>query len=116
MIELVDYYFEEFRFQNKKLPSTFAYQYFFEAVKLVLESEQSYPIAKLLLVIYRSYSMFSISFTKTLSMYLLGKIFFKLFLHWAQNIRFVFQHILVYRIDLQTNILSKDDFKNEVNE
>jgi hypothetical protein len=50
--------------------------------------------------------MFSPSFKKTITMYLLGRVFFKLFLHWANNIRFIFHHLLIYRIYLQCNLLS----------
>jgi hypothetical protein len=35
-IELLDYFFGYFKKNKKKLPSTFVYQYFFEAVKMVL--------------------------------------------------------------------------------
>ena len=38
-------------------------------------------------------------------MYLLGKVFFKLFLNWAGNIRTIFHNLLVYRISLQSNLL-----------
>jgi hypothetical protein len=40
-------------------------------------------------------------------MYLLGKAFFKLFLNWSRNVRLIFQHLIVFRIYLQSNILRK---------
>lgn len=38
-------------------------------------------------------------------MYLLGKVFFRLFLSWATNIRVIFHNLLVYRISLQSCLL-----------
>ena len=31
-------------------------------------------------------------------MYLLGKPFFRLFLHWSHNVRYVFHHLLAFKI------------------
>jgi hypothetical protein len=41
-------------------------------------------------------------------MYLLGKVFFKMFLNWASNIRLIFHNLLIYRIALQSNLLRKN--------
>lgn len=80
---------------------------------MILEGEHCFAIAKLLLLIYRTYSLFSPAFKKTITMYLLGQVFFKLFLHWANNIRFIFQHLLIYRVHYQSNLLIKEGAQDE---
>jgi hypothetical protein len=31
-------------------------------------------------------------------MYLLGSVFFRLFLHWSHNVRYIFNHLIAYKI------------------
>jgi len=56
-------------------------------------------------LLYNNYTLFSSTFRKNIAMYLLGKVFFKLFLNWAPNIRIIFHNMLVYRIVLQSSLL-----------
>jgi hypothetical protein len=46
-------------------------------------------------------------------MYMLGKVFFKLFLNWASNIRLIFHNLLIYRIYLQSNLLRKNSLTTQ---
>jgi hypothetical protein len=44
-------------------------------------------------------------------MYLLGKLFFRLFLHWSKNVRAIFQHLLYIRIFKLSDVNAKDQLK-----
>lgn len=50
-------------------------------------------------MLYTHFDLFHYEFRKNLCIYFLRKVFFKLFFHWSSNVRNVFHHILVYRID-----------------
>jgi hypothetical protein len=54
-------------------------------------------------MLYTHYDMFHWDIRKNLCVYLLKKVFFKLFFHWSSNIRNVFHHLLIYRINNEIN-------------
>lgn len=49
--------------------------------------------------------MFAPEFRREMSLFLLGKVFFRLFLSWSFNIRVVFHHLLLFRLVLLSNKL-----------
>lgn len=65
---------------------------------MILESNHSYCLGKALLILYNHWAITSVDFKFNISMYLLGKLFFRLFLHWSKNVRAIFQHLLYIRI------------------
>lgn len=103
---------------KKKLPSTFIYPVLYEALKIILEGQHYYAISKFLLVIYNNYSLFNTSFKKSINMFLMGKVFFKLFLSYSIHIRTVFHNILLYRIHFTEFLQVKTDLStdNEIRE
>jgi hypothetical protein len=58
-----------------------------------------------LILIYTHFDMFSYDFRKSLCIFLLRTTFFKLFFHWSLNVRNVFHHLLIYRIQHELNNL-----------
>lgn len=56
-------------------------------------------------LIYDHYNMFAPEFRREMSLFLLGKIFFRLFLSWSFNIRVVFHHLLLFRLVMLSNRL-----------
>lgn len=83
-----------------RLPGAFDYKYFYAGVKHILQSDHSFMVARCLSLLYKHYPIFSPQFRKDLSMTLMGLLFFKLYLSWASNIRMMFHHLLIYRINL----------------
>ena len=51
-----------------------------------------------MIMLYAHFKIFSLEFRRNLSMLLLGKVFFHLFLHWSKNVRDIFFHLVVMRI------------------
>lgn len=61
-------------------------------------------IFSVLLCIVNGYLILPVEFKKGLSDFIFGNIFFKLFLHWSFNVRYVFYFFLLFRINHQHNI------------
>lgn len=59
-------------------------------------------MGKALILIYNHFNILSPDFKYSVSLYLMGKLFFRLFLHWSQNVRTIFQHLLYVRINKLT--------------
>lgn len=75
---------------------------------MVLESSHCYSLGKALLLLYNHYSIFSQEFRYSISMYLMGKLFFRLFLHWSFNVRTIFHHLLYIRFNKLTEFSNKN--------
>jgi len=61
-------------------------------------------------MIYNNFNLFHVEFRKNLSIYLLTKVFFRLYLHWSNSVRYVFYHFLIYKIDKEVNLYGKEEF------
>jgi hypothetical protein len=107
-IELVNLYFKELDKGKRSIPTSFNYNFFVSGLKSIIMSEHSYAIAKCLLLYYDHYNMLNYFVRKDLNMFLLGKVFFRLFLNWSHNVRAIFHHLVMFRIYLQCNIVKKD--------
>ena len=83
---------------GRAIPINFNYRFLFKGIKVILEAESSMGITSLLTLIYNHFDLFHIDFRKNLSMYFLGKIFWKLFLNWSFGVREVFTHLLTYKV------------------
>ncbi len=53
---------------------------------------------KVLLLLYDHYKLFPVDFRIEACLFLMSKVFFKLFLHWSGNVRAIFHHLLFIRI------------------
>ena len=93
---------------SKKIPTSFNYSFFFAGIKLVLEGEYAYTIGKALNVLYSHFEIFHEEFRIEISNFLLGRIFFKLFLHWSNSVRTMFHHLMVVRIHIFAVNMLKD--------
>jgi hypothetical protein len=98
VIEYLNLIFKSFTTRKKSLPISFNYSFFFKGIKIILESEFSMGISSALSLIYNHFSLFHIEFRRSLSMYLLGRVFFRLFLNWSYTVRKVFYHLITYKI------------------
>lgn len=98
ILDLTNGFFQALRKQNKRIPSTFNYRFFYNGIKLVIENLYSYSTAKALHLVYEQFDLFSYDFRIQLCNYLLGRLFFKLFLHWSYNVRVIFHHLFIVKI------------------
>ena len=106
---------------GRKIPPTFNYFHFYQGIKIILESDFSFAISKTIIMLYAHFKMFSLEFRRNLSMLLLGKVFFPLFLHWSNNVRNIFYHLLVIRIyrealHIEVELVSLRGYQEDVNE
>jgi hypothetical protein len=108
MLNYLELFFSAINKKNRLIPPTFDYTYFFKGFKMVLESSHCYSLGKALLLLYNHYSIFSQDFRYTISMYLMGKLFFRLFLHWSFNVRTIFHHLLYIRFNKMTEFSNKN--------
>ena len=111
VLKLLDYlelFFSAINKKNRPIPPTFDYAYFFRGFKLILEGSHCYSLGKCLLLLYNHFNIFSQEFRYAISMYLMGKLFFRLFLHWSFNVRTIFHHLLYIRINKLTEFSSKN--------
>lgn len=83
---------------HKQLPHNFNYNYFLAAVKSILNSQHSYLLQKMLAILYRFYSLFSLEFRDALNHYILTRVVYKLFLHWSQDVRSTFHLLVIFKI------------------
>ena len=97
-IEFINEIFSVICRNGRQIPLTFNYFQFYQGIKIILESDFSFAISKALIMLYMHYKMFSLEFRRNLTMLLLGRVFFPLYLHWSNNVRDIFYHLLVMRI------------------
>ncbi len=97
-IEYLNLIFNLFTSKKRILSISFNYSYFFKSLKIILESQSSLGINSVLNLIYSHFNLFHIEFKRSISMYLLGKIFWKLFLHWSYPVRTSFYHLITFKI------------------
>jgi len=118
VFELINKWFETFTENNKSIPSTFDYSFFFKGLLIVLDGDHALNIAIVLLVIYNNFNLIPSSEKGFISDYLLNKSFFKFFMHWSWSVRQVFHHLLLYRFyhqhrEANTNLTNLDDLRKE---
>lgn len=102
-LDLISRYLNHFNKNKKMIPPSFNYVYFFKGIKVILEGEFAYAIVKVLSIIFMNFDNFNVEFKKSLSFYLLGRVFFKLFLNWSFTTRKAFYHVLILKIQ-RTNV------------
>ena len=66
------------------------------------------------MLIYDHYRLFPVDFRIETCLYLMSKVFFKLFLHWSANVRTIFHHLLFIRIYHESSKpIGQMDFKDQ---
>lgn len=91
---------------------------FYSGIRSILESNHSYLVVKVLLMllhhqtlhmIYKYFHIFSSEFRRILNQYILNKIFHQLFLHWCQNVRRTFHLLLYFKIMNNSQALNENN-------
>lgn len=111
-LEIIGKYLDYLTSEKKILPPTFNYISFYKALKVIFEGDFSYATAKALVLIYNHYLYFNAEFRRNITMYLLGRVFFKLFLNWSFSVRSTFYHLLLLKVDKAADIFNPDNRKN----
>ena len=100
--------------KTTQLPTTFNHNYFFKVIKTILEGDHYQTVSRLLLILYNYFDFFNQMAKYQTVMFLMGKVFFKLYYHWWKNIRntfFMFLEIKIKHIRHQKS----NDIKNQYN-
>lgn len=58
-MDLTNSFFNSIKKQNKRIPSTFNYSFFYSGIKMVLENLYSYSAGKALHLLYEQFEFFS---------------------------------------------------------
>ena len=80
------------------LPTTFNSNYFFKIIRIILECDHYQSINRLLIILYSYFDYLNPTVKYQLTMYLMGRAFFKLYFHWNYNIRHIFYLFLEVKI------------------
>ena len=91
--------------KRNRLPTDFNANYFYSGIVSILEFNHSYLSIRALWILYIYYDIFSTEFQDSLDSYLLGKIFYALFLHWCGHVRKIFMCLLENKIAKKFNCL-----------
>ncbi|CAD8078040.1 unnamed protein product [Paramecium sonneborni] len=86
---------------NHKLsmPTSLDQQFFLKGLRMILlQCEHAFSVAKCLWLIYNNYVLFPLDIRKDITDLLFENVATKFFMHWSFNIRMIFHHILLYRI------------------
>ncbi|CAD8159681.1 unnamed protein product [Paramecium pentaurelia] len=86
---------------NHKLsmPTSLDQQFFLKGIRMILlQCEHAFSVSKCLWLIYNNYVLFPLDIRKDLTDLLFENVATKFFMHWSFNIRMIFHHILLYRI------------------
>lgn len=77
---------------------------------MILDSDYSFTAGRALHLLYENFESFNEEFKVDVSNYVLGKNFFTYFLHWSKNVRIIFHHLMVVRINIfVVNVLRDSD-------
>ncbi|CAK82569.1 unnamed protein product (macronuclear) [Paramecium tetraurelia] len=86
---------------NHKLsmPTSLDQQFFLKGIRMILlQCEHAFSVSKCLWLIYNNYVLFPLDIRKDITDLLFENVATKFFMHWSFNIRMIFHHILLYRI------------------
>ncbi|KAL4459972.1 hypothetical protein ABPG74_003498 [Tetrahymena malaccensis] len=110
---LIDLWMQTLSQNHQNIPADFDLKSFLKGIQIILEGDHAMCISKGLAIIYNNYNLLSNEIRQEVIEYLFGNIFFKLFMHWSSNVRYVFHHLLIYRIEHLTKKfqLPKQDLK-----
>lgn len=85
MLDLIDEYLEMVtKKKTTPLPNTFNQNYFFKIIRVIIDGEHYNSINRLLIVIYNYFEFFNSNARYQIAMYMMGKVFFKLYYHWSK--------------------------------
>ncbi len=83
---------------KSRLPLSFNYNVLFKTLTIIFDTDFSIAVNAALTLIYNNFDIFHIEFRRSLAMYFLGSAFGKFFLHWSYNVRYIFYHLITYKI------------------
>ena len=97
---------------HKELPEAFDLDFLIKGIKLALSHEISYNVCSALTFVYNHYHMLPSKIReKVIRDYLLQENFEEYLFHWSYNVRYVFMHLLFFRIkSLKHFSLETDEF------
>lgn len=52
----------------------------------------------MLSILYKFYNLFGQEFKEIINNFIINKVFYKLFLHWSQDVRNIFHLLLIFKI------------------
>lgn len=110
LIHILSHFFHVLA-KNRKTLSNFPYTYLMKGIKYILESDCSIGVSHSIIFLYNHYEKFDLSFRYELDLYLLGKLFWKMFFNWSFNTRRVYYHMIILRIAQDTELLDATDIK-----
>lgn len=99
-IEITSAFFERLKASGKRIPASFDYKFFFSAIEKMLAGTHCFVISRCIEMVYSNFALFSPSFKNEISLFLLGRPFFELFLNWSPIVRTNFFHFIVYKVCL----------------
>ena len=80
------------------IPTSFNTNYLLRVSRIIIEGENGYAISRFLVIIYHFFDQLGPGFKLQISMYLTGKVFFKLFYHWSSEVRYTFYLIMIIKV------------------
>jgi hypothetical protein len=89
---------KSFTSRKQALPISFNYSFLFKGVRIILQSEFAMGVSCALSLLYNHFELFHLEFRRSLSLYLLGSAFYRLFLHWSHAVRHVFYHLITFKV------------------
>ena len=98
LLSVLERWFDFLEQQKLRLPLDFDNNLFLNLVMLIFERDHAYATGKCLNFWYTYYNIFSEDFNLKLWSVVLGKFFFRLFLHWNKGIREIFFFFICYRL------------------
>ncbi|EGR27741.1 hypothetical protein IMG5_190360 [Ichthyophthirius multifiliis] len=96
--DLIKQWFQTIKENGKKIPTNFDYDFFFKGIKITLQGENFVCISKVLQLLYYCYELLPWLQKRQLQKIIFTNMFFKLFMHWSRNVRYLFHCFLIYKI------------------
>ena len=93
--------FSDTKFKKKGNNTRFDYSVLKRAVILMLDLDHCLAIAKFLKLYYNNTSLMNFDHVAEIYIYIHQNKFFDFFFHWSWQIRNVFYHIILYKINFQ---------------
>ena len=96
----VEIWFKVIKTNDLLLPTNFDIDFFCKGCEIVIEADHFAQLYRLLTLLYSYSELFDgMIRTKLFGEMLLKKFFFKLFLHWDDNVRNTYQQIIVFKVN-----------------
>lgn len=98
--KLVTTWFTSLEANGQPFPSNFNFSFYLKALTISLEmTDHSIVTTRVLWHIYKTLQYLPLDYKTQVIQELLKKHFFRFFFHWSNNIRYVFNLIILYQLD-----------------